>query len=318
MKRVSITVIFFSILFSPVLAQQDTTQLDTKHSPTQIKALFQSAARTRNHWRLGAAFFARAQYAESVHQDYQSAILDYTKSAKIFLSLRDSLSYYTIITRLSGVYIVAEPSLIDQSRKELSRAILYFRRHNHLKRLGYALINLGSAYQKQHRWKEAYPDYQEAARIGAKIRDNYMGAITDHFFGNYYEVHHQYNKAIQYLQKSYAWGRENNIGWLQARNLLYIGTNFYALRKYSQADHYLQSALNVIIHKHPVLELKKETLVMLAKNCRAARQYQQASLYASQALVASDSLAASEKARDLRLFQRNLELEQRKYELSNR
>lgn len=316
MKKLSITVIFFSLLFNRVLAQPDTAQLDAEYSPTQIKALFQSATRTRNHWRLGAAFFARAQYVEYVQQDYQSAILDYTESAEIFLSLRDSLSYYTIITRLVGVYIVAEPSFISQKQNELSRAILYFRRHNHLKRLGYALINRGNAYQKQQRWQEAYPNYREAVGIAEKIQDNYMRAITDHFFGNYCEVHHQYNIAIQYLQKSYAWSKENNIAWLQARNLLYIGANFYALRKYSQADRFLRSALNVIMQRHHVLEIKKETLVMLAKNCRAANRYQQASMYAFRALAVSDSLTAEEKAKDLRLFQRNLELEQRKYELS--
>ncbi len=174
----------------------------------------------------------------------EKAIDYYNKASKLYLSIKDTLRYSSLILNISGVYITEK--LYEKAIKNLKESIHFLERTKNTTLAASAYSQLGELFSDLKDTTSAISSYNKAIQLGKK--HNYFSYLYAQLGKSKVLPYESSNKLLFELLNEL-----QERGNLEKVNVIYnqIGNNYQRLGKTNEAEKYYRMALEHALKKTP-------------------------------------------------------------------
>jgi signal transduction histidine kinase len=311
--RVYIAIMLCGVSVTFISAQKHYPNPDLDYKPEQIKKFIEIFQKSKDTLGLALAYQTYARNQGSWTDPEESPVNNYRISMELFRNIKDSVNYYEVMGSL-GVYFMDRPLFSQYAKEYLHNSVVYFRRNQYKNReLGH-LINLANIYIHENQLDTAFQMLNRALLLNKecqnRVNEGRIYAALSDLSGRKGDE----EKAIQLAEKSYKIANEQNVLWLKALSLYYIGlckretNNKEAIKYLTESSLITNSSPNLI-------GLHRENLLKLGYSYIMEKEYEKGIDYLNQARIAADNISNSSVESDIRSFEAYQMLERQKEQL---
>ncbi|MDB5239538.1 MAG: signal transduction histidine kinase [Spirosoma sp.] len=270
----------------------------------------------RKKYDAGLGDFNRLRGAICMHQGsfeealifFQASITNYTKAnkPKVIAQVYHNMGWlYKMMGENQHVLAYARQGLLY-----IQRAIEIKQRFNSVKLLPDTYINLGIIYEDLGDFKQGRDCFFRALAINEQLKAKpEANRVIYNNLGKNYNVEHQYEQAIDYLNKSLSLNLALKRSSSLAHNYRNLATSYLGLHQPDKALYFARKALEQVkISKD--IPLTNSVYWVLSKTYAASGQYDLAYAFVLEHKRIDDSLMNLEKTRTIAQLQGRYEVQQ--------
>lgn len=255
----------------------------------------------QQHWK------AAAQVSERIgslyHQQYgynQYTIEAYFNSLTYYHRVGDSVGYYNVHI-LIGDYYTHDYFMQNHAEQYLKRALRFFERTKNTTKIIECHLDLANIIQsKEPIPKTLFTELRRTERLSEQTKQAYFQAYALNLLATTYSRTKQPDSARYFATRSLKMAREQNISWLIALNLFYLGITEQFKDRSEAAIQYYQKSYRIADSVNNVSMLRELTR-HAAESYAHQDKYKEAYESLLQSLAYTQEFYYSEQTKSIRL-----------------